>query len=243
MHTTLRRDTIFDRTGTIRRPSQWRHLREMASLLFYWPGAPDHSALPKGDGHVVLVIPAFLTTDAMTRPVRRLLARLGYRPFGSALGLNWGPTPSLLARLRRRLAELRALEGGPISVIGASLGGIMARDLAYDRPEDIRQVITLASPVRFPTASTIEPIFDLSTRFYSPSIDLARFAAPLPVPSTAIYTRDDGIVAWETCRRDDEGATAVEVTGAHVTICRNPQALRAVAERLAVHGSSVSQPA
>ena len=109
----------------------------------------------------------------------------------------------------------------------------MARDLAYDCSDDIRDVVTLVSPFRLPTASTIEPLVHICAPFYSTAIDLERLARPLPVPATAIFTRDDGIVTWESCTSDHSTCVSVEVTGRHVTICRNPEALRRVAESLA----------
>jgi pimeloyl-ACP methyl ester carboxylesterase len=208
--------------------------REAWSLLSYFPTPPDVSLLPPGHGHIVLVVPAFLTTDAVTRPLRQFLTRCGYRAVGWPLGINWGPTPRLVAGLRTCLSELAGAAGGPVSVIGVSLGGVLARDLAHDRPGDIRQLITLVSPCRLPTASTLEPLFRLLAWSYSSSLDLVRFASPPQVPATTIYTRDDGIVAWETCREQDASSDAIEVSGAHLTICRNPAALRAVAARLAM---------
>ncbi len=187
-----------------------------------------------GRNHVVLVVPGFLAADVVTRPLRRYLERCGFRVFGWGMGVNLGPTPRLLAGLRRRLSELRRLEGAPISVIGVSLGGLLVRDLAYDRADDIRCVVTLASPFRLPTASPLEPLVQLCAPFYSASIDPARLADPLPMPSLAIYTRDDGLVAWQSCSADDENSLAVEVRGSHVTICRNPEVMRIVAERLAM---------
>jgi len=226
-------DGIFDRSGVVPRPPYGRLWREVRSLFTYRPSAPDSASLPPGGGHVVLVVPAFLTTDGVTRSLRRFLERCGYRPFGWELGVNWGPTSYALEGLRRRLRQLRAIEGGPISLIGVSLGGLLVRDLAYDCAADIRHVVTLVSPYRLPTASTIEPLVRLAARFYSPDIDIERLAAPLPVPSTSVFTRDDGIVAWQSCFSDGTACEAVEVPGAHVTICRNPAALRVVAERLA----------
>jgi pimeloyl-ACP methyl ester carboxylesterase len=164
--------------------------------------------------------------------LRRFLTQCGYRPVGWSLGINWGPTPRLLAGLRARMSELRGAAGGPVSVIGISQGGVLARDLAHNRPDDIRQLITVVGPCRLPAASTLEPLFRLPIWSYSRSLALARFATPLRVPAATIYTRDDGIVAWESCRDEDAG-NALEVSGAHLTICRNPAMLRAVAERLA----------
>ena len=223
---------VFDRTGAVRRPALSALLREVVSDLTYFPAAPDRTGIADGRGHVVLLIPAFLTNDLATRHLRRFLQDCGYRSFGWGLGPNWGPTPRLVAGLRRRLVALRELAGEPVSVIGLSLGGILARDLAYDFPDDVRHVITLASPFNLPTASMLEPLVRLTALFYRPALDIGRLATPLPVASTAFFTRDDGVVAWETCRGADPTCTNVEVASSHLSICRNPEVLRAVAMRL-----------
>jgi pimeloyl-ACP methyl ester carboxylesterase len=221
---------VFDRTGKIRRPPIFLTAREAWSL-FYYPPAPDPAEQASGRGHVVLLVPALFTTDAVNRPLRRFLDACGYRTFGWRLGVNWGPTPRLVTGLRRRLAELRAIEG-PVSVVGLSLGGLLARDLAYQCPNDVAQVITIASPFHLPTATVFEPIIHFCALCYSPAIDVARLASPLPVPAAAIYTRQDGIVAWESCRSDDLNCQAIEVGGSHFAVCRNPDVFRAVARRL-----------
>jgi pimeloyl-ACP methyl ester carboxylesterase len=221
---------VFDRTGTIRRPSVLLTLREALSVFSSCPPAPDPAELPNGRGHVVLLVPAWFTTDAVTLPLRLFLNACGYRAFGWGLGVNWGPTPRLVTDLRRRLAELRAIEDGPVSVVGLSLGGLFARDLAHQCPDDVRQVITIASPFHLPTATMLEPVIQFCALCYSPAIDVARLASPLAMPSVAIYTRQDGIVAWESCRNDD--CTAIEVEGTHFATCRNPDVFRAVAQQL-----------
>lgn len=185
-----------------------------------------------GAGHVVLVIPAFLVGDRLSRHIHRFLERCGYRPFGWGLGVNWGPTPRLLAGLRKRLSELVALEGGKVSVIGVSLGGLLARDLAHDRPQEIRQVITLGAACRLPTATILAPLFRLTAPFYAPRIDIARMSRPLPVPTTSIYSSEDGIIAWQSCRDERAGVVAIDVGGTHFALSRNPRALRAMAARL-----------
>ena len=232
---------VFDRSGKIRRPSVRLTMHEAWSLLSRGSPPPDPAGLADGRGHVVLLVPAMLTTDTINRPLQGFLNARGYRAFGWGLGVNWGPTPRLVTGLRRRLAELRDIEGGPVSVVGLSLGGLFARDLAYQCPNDIRQVITIASPFHLPTATVIEPIIHLFALCYSPAIDLARLASPLPVPAAAIYSREDGVVAWESCRCDDVNCQAIEVDGTHCAACRNPRVFCAVAERLGerpTHGSS-----
>ncbi|HXQ42573.1 MAG TPA: hypothetical protein VN821_14990 [Candidatus Udaeobacter sp.] len=241
----LRLDDAFDRSGSVRRPAYGRLAAEPLSFVFYYPRPPDPAELPSGNGHVVLVIPAFLNNDGITKPLRRFLNRCGYRAFGWKLGINWGPTLHLQKQLRRRLEECVRLEGGPVSVIGVSLGGLLARDLAHDRPDDVAHVITMVSPFRLPTATHLEPLFHLCAPFYVDGFDSNRMAAPLPMTSTAIFTRSDGLVAWESCWVEEPGGAAFDLAGAHCTICRNPRALRVVAERLAerrANGASSCAP-
>lgn len=228
---------FFDRSGRVQRPPKAALVAELNALLFDRPASPDPAHLPHGDGQVVMVVPAFLTGDWATAPFRRFLQACGFRAPGWELGINWGPTPRILSGLRGRLDALRDLQGGPISLIGISLGGLLARDLAHSHPGDVRQLVTLASPYRLPTAATIEPLFHLLGRFYSRDLDLARLAQPLTMPELNIFTRDDGVVAWQTCRPDPaqgEASGGHEVHGAHLTICRNPQAMTAVVRQLAV---------
>jgi len=163
---------------------------------------------------VVLVLPAMLTGDGATRPLRSFLQRCGYRVFGWDLGINWGPTPRLLDGSRQRLEVLAAMEARPISLIGVSLGGLMARDLAHRFPHCVRQVATLGSPFRLPTASPLEPLVRVLARHYSADIDFRRLAAPLPMRSIALYSREDGLVAPQTCFTEEPGMTVGEVGGA-----------------------------
>jgi pimeloyl-ACP methyl ester carboxylesterase len=222
---------IFD-SSPGRRPPYTRLVSELWSLLTYRPAPPSPESLPNGGGRPVLVVPAFLTGDGFTSGVRAFLARCGFRSFGWGLGTNWGPTPRLLDGLRRRVRQLRQ-DHGPVALIGISLGGLLARNLAYDRPADIYHVATVASPFLLPTSSTLAPLVKLCLRTYSPAIQPARLRLPLPVPSTAIYTRNDGIVAWESCFDDRPEDYAICVRGAHLTLCSNPDTLRVLVRRLA----------
>lgn len=191
---------------------------------------------PRGDGHAVLMLPGFLKGDGYTLPLRHFLAGLGYAAYGWGLGINLGPTEAALAGVGRRLDEIRRRHGGRVSLIGHSLGGTIARELAKERPQDIRQLIVLTSPIRLPTASPLEPLYRLLSRWHSAaSVALAaRLDEPPTVPVTAIFTRSDGILAWESClecegpRREN-----VELGGPHATMARNPAAWCVIADRLA----------
>ncbi|MEN3952204.1 alpha/beta hydrolase [Iodidimonas sp. SYSU 1G8] len=225
-------DGVFDTSGTVRRPAFGALPREFTAFLTYRPGAADMAGIPHGAGHTVLVLPGLLTTDAFTLRLRRFLGACGYRAEGWELGTNWGPTPRLLAGLEERLRRLNDREGGPVSVVGVSMGGILARNLAHDHPGRIRKLATMVSPVRFPTASSLEPLVRLLSPFYSDGVSTERYGGAPPVPTMALYTRGDGLIAWETCQGAEGECHEVEVEGGHATICRNPQALRAVAQWL-----------
>ena len=120
-----------------------------------------------GGGEIVLIIAAFLTTDAITTALRGYLERRGYRAFGWGLGVNRGATPRLLAGVRARLTELARLANGKVSVVDVSHGGLLPRDLAHDRATEIGKVVRLAAPCRLPTARAIVPLFRLTAPFYA----------------------------------------------------------------------------
>lgn len=222
---------IFD-ADPARRPGYRRLAPELWSLFTYRPAAPPPESLPNGRGLPVLVVPAFLTGDGFTGRLRAFLTRCGFRAFGWGLGVNWGPTPRLLDGLDRRLADIRQ-DYGPVALVGISLGGVLARNLAYERPDDICHVVTVASPFRLPTASNLAPLIRLCALRYSPAIHPARLRFPLPVPATAFYTRSDGIVAWDSCYDANSDDVSVEMQGAHLTLCSNPETLRVLVQRLA----------
>lgn len=198
---------------------------------------------PRGDGHGVLVLPGFMTTDAATWPLRDVLRRLGHevRPWG--LGRNLGPTSRIVWGAARRLEDLHAHTAQRVTIVGISLGGVLARDLARDRPELVRQVITLGSPFALPANSGhrnlthAAPLYRAVEPWHArPSSRRPGGATPitLPVPSTAVYTRTDGIVPWVSCLQPSgPGSESVEVWGSHCGLGHNPLALAVVADRLA----------
>ncbi len=191
---------------------------------------------PRGDGHPVIVVPSFLRGDGHTAPLRRFLAGCGYAVEGWGLGTNLGPTASALDGIETLLAAVHRRHGRKVTLIGHSLGGVIARELAKQHQGQVRQLVVLASPIRLPTASPLEPVYKLLARWHSidPTGAAAEFNTPPEVPVTAIYTRSDGIVAWQSCR-EVEGAVreSIEVRGAHGTMVRNLAAWRIIADRLA----------
>ncbi len=195
-----------------------------------------HRAAPPGDGHPVLLVPGFLRGDGYMQPLHRFLAGRGYAVHGWRLGVNLGPTDRVLDGLERRFDALAAQYGRRVSLIGHSLGGALARELAKKRPDQVRLLVVLTSPIRLPTASRLEPLYRALSRWHSassPSL-YACLHEPPSVPVTAIYTREDGIVDWRSCV-EAEGALRenIEIAGPHSTMARNPAAWRIIADRLA----------
>lgn len=225
--------------GSPPRPPMKLFWAELGAALIIRPPAPAKRkvrGLPRGDGHPVLVIPAFLASDLHTRRLRHRLLALGYQVQGWGLGMNIGPTEVALAGIAERLMAEALRSGQRISLIGHSLGGVFARALALRYPEQVRGVITLCSPFVLPTSSNVMPIYKALGRFHARDSALLAdtLARPLAVPLTAIYSKRDGIVPWTNCiDRVSPLAENIEVRGAHTTMPGNAIATRIIAERLA----------
>jgi pimeloyl-ACP methyl ester carboxylesterase len=201
--------------------------------------APVLLNAPRGDGHPVFVLPGFLASDLSTAPLRRLLRHLGYEVHAWRLGRNLGGVYSMRVRLRERLGDIFVASGGKVSLVGWSLGGIYARDLALYAPEMVRSVITLGSPFSGDvTATNARHLYETLSGERVEEMDLAEreaLAGDLPVPATSIYTRGDGVVNWRTCLvRHAGNAENIEVRFAsHLGLGVNAAVLWAVADRLA----------
>lgn len=191
---------------------------------------------PRGDGHPVMVLPGFLGADGYNAGFRRYLTKLGYAVHGWGLGRNLGPREGVLESLEERITFLAERYDGPISLIGHSLGGIFARELARAFPERVRQVISLGSPfgegrmiASYPARlfSALNPPEDLP-------IDQGILHVAPPVPTTAIYSRGDGVVNWQTTlQRAGHALTQnIEVRGSHCGMTFNPAIWYLVADRL-----------
>jgi pimeloyl-ACP methyl ester carboxylesterase len=193
---------------------------------------------PRGDGHPVLVLPGLLAGDFSTAPLRRFLRDLCYDARGWKLGLNRGPSRELRERLDERLAHLARRHGRRVSLLGWSLGGIYARELARARPERVRQVITMGTPFRDISATHAVRLVGIRPggRPLHEAHELrASLREPLPVPTTSIYSRSDGIVHWQSCL-EQEGPRRenVEVGCSHTGMGFDPAVLDTVADRLAL---------
>jgi hypothetical protein len=223
---------------SIRRPGlgllllEGRALIELAALLAAYPLLRQ---APRGDGHPVFVLPAFMTSDFSTRVLRGFLRDRGYAVHGWKFGRNTGPTPETVAHLVQRLHELRRRYDRRVSVIGWSLGGVFARELARAFPLEVRQVITLATPFHNLEAVNV-PAFLLTRRHPHPqeATFRERLRLPLEVPTTAIYSRTDGIAAWQSCvAAPGPQSESIEVASSHLGIAHHPVVLLTIADRLA----------
>src|SRR4051795_5592686 len=212
--------------------------RAVADYGLYLAARPLLPRLPRGDGHPVLVLPGLLADDVSTRALRATLRRLDYRVYGWGLGRNIGPTAACVNGLRDKRESLPGRYRRPVTLIGWSLGGIFARDMARRSPDSVRQVITLGSPFRLQHngQSRATKVFDRYSHLHVEhrALPLESETTPLPVPSTSIYSHFDGIVHWQTCL-DTPGADCenIAVMASHLGLGHHPAVIWAIADRLA----------
>jgi alpha/beta hydrolase fold len=212
-----------------------RAVQELGAFMLLRPWL---AAAPRGDGHPVLVFPGLLASDFSTQPLRGFLKAQGYAVHGWKQGRNLGLRPGVEGEMLDRIDELYERHGQrKLSLIGWSLGGIYARELARRFPADVRQVITLGSPFRNPSATNVSFLIQwlLSGRWVSTAAEIReRLRTPLSVPTTSIYSRSDGVVSWHSCV-EEEGPLRenVEVFSSHVGMGYNPTVLFVTADRLA----------
>ena len=204
--------------------------------------APLLATLPRGRGASVMILPGYGANESSTAVLQGFLRMLGYRSVHWGLGRNTGNLARLMPRVLERIDEILAASGSAdteLHLLGWSLGGYIAREAARECPQKIRSVITLGSPVvGGPKYTTV------AARYRRRGHDLdelermvdARYDRPLAVPVTAIYSKTDGIVAWEACiDRRSPGIEHVEVRTTHIGLGFCPEVYRIIAERLARH--------
>jgi triacylglycerol lipase len=210
-----------------------------------------------GDESGVVIIPGFLGTDLYLMELHSWLRRIGYRPYFSGIGIN-AECPNLLIqrRLNQTIDRALAETGRKVHLIGHSLGGVIARSVAGQRPKDLASVITLAAPIRgtFANRAVLRAVETVRLRILEEHgrnvlpgcytgrctcdfLNSLRRKVPGSMVETAIYTRHDGVVDWRYCMTLDPEKD-VEVPGTHIGMAFNPAAYAVVAERLARAQSS-----
>ncbi len=209
---------------------------EVASFLL---GATQLRALPPGDGHPVMFLPGFGMGDEALAPMARAIERLGYAVYGWEQGRNFGLRQRTAERLLERLLDLHRRHARAVSLVGWSAGGLYARELARLRPDRVRRVFTLGSPLQ-PHASG-QPLVELARQWFDAHLTaqgdspLAPNVDALQLPCTVIHSKSDGVVAWRAAVQDDAPHTEnLEVDGTHLGLGFNLEVLRIIAERLAL---------
>lgn len=194
--------------------------------------------LPKGDGHPVIVFPGFIASDRSTKPMRKLLGDLGYITYGWGLGRNLKFNDRREAKMNALLKKTYDAHGRKVSLIGWSLGGVFAREVAKSNPDMVRSVISLGSPIsgeldhsnarRLYEWLNGKPDGEMKDR-------LGTIAEAPPVPTTSIYTKTDGIVAWKGSiqRPGKTPSENICVPASHIGLGVNPLVMYALADRLA----------
>lgn len=208
---------------------------DLAVLSVAWPWL---TTAPRGDGHPVLVLPGLLTGDPATILLRTVLRGLGHDVSGWSLGTNRGPTGHVVQELRAHLERLHRSSGRRVSLVGWSLGGLYAQELARAAPASVRGLVTLGSPVRRrpPWLRSLSAMIDRGAPLPPGVSTLPRPWAErgsLRVPATSVYSRADGIVPWSACRYEPRARREnVEVRGSHLGLAHNPAVLWLLADRL-----------
>ncbi|KRE98734.1 hypothetical protein ASG88_16950 [Nocardioides sp. Soil777] len=216
-------------------PSTWTALGELGSALaaVRLVGAvPRLATAPRGDGHLVVDIPGWRAPEVTGAPLRAYLRALGYDARGWGFGTNLGDPRRDVERLAARVLDLVDQEGAAASLVGWSLGGVIAREVARRHPDAVRRVITYGTPVvGGPAHTTIARAQAGGTRRVTRRLDPA---APIRVPLTAVFSQRDGIVSWQACiDRSTPGVEHVEVSSTHIGMGVDPDVWAVVADRLA----------
>ena len=216
--------------------AEGRALWEAAASVAWWPLL---RLAPRGDGHAVLVLPGLVASDASTGLLRRYLKYRNYDVHGWGQGRNLGPRPGVEKGMVDLLKKLADQSGQKVSVVGWSLGGVYARMLAASHTDEVRDVITLGSPfVGSGHATNAWRIYESVSGQNADDEQRWSQVRPTPsVPTTSIYSRTDGVVAWQGSIQSAQAGHAqtenIEVIASHIGIGVNPSALWAVADRLA----------
>ncbi len=228
----------MDQTNALRAPGvfllalEGRAPLELGATLASWPLL---KTAPQGDGHAVIVFPGLGAGDLTTVPLRNFLNAQGYDTYGWDLGLNFGPREGVLQKSLDRVQQIHQDTGRKVSLIGWSLGGVYAREFAKSLPKSVRSVITLGTPFAGdPKATNAWRFYQFASghKLDDPEL-LEHLKEAPPVPTTSIFSRTDGVVAWPlSIQKESNRAENIEVVASHVGLGLNPAALYAVADRL-----------
>lgn len=213
--------------------------RALHELGAFFGALPLLNLAPRGDGHPVLVLPGLVTSDRTTTPLRTFLASRGYAVSGWNQGRNYGPREGVEQRMVEQVKSLADKYGRKVSLVGWSLGGIYARQLAKMLPDEVRAIVTLGSPFAGnPKATNAWRLYEFVS---GQPVEEAQLHSTGPVseppprvPTTAIYSRTDGVCDWRLCVEKDGALTeSIEVRASHCGLAHHPAVVYAIADRLA----------
>jgi pimeloyl-ACP methyl ester carboxylesterase len=211
--------------------------RALAELGAFWMLKPWLSLAPRGDGHAVIVLPGLLGDDSSTRSLRWFLNEQGFTAHGWELGRNMGLRDGVEEAMVSLVERLYDERQEKVSLVGWSLGGLYARQLAKQMPDKIRVQISLGSPFAgSPKSTNAWRAYELASGHSADEAGaMVEGLADAPsVPSTSIYSRTDGVCAWQAClNTESETAENIEVYGSHCGLAHHPAAVYAIADRLA----------
>ncbi|RZL64097.1 MAG: alpha/beta hydrolase [Variovorax sp.] len=210
-----------------------RALWETGAGIAMWPLL---QLTPRGDGHPVIVLPGLVASDTSTGILRRYLKSRGYDAHGWGLGRNLGPREGVEDGMYALLRKLHDERGQKVSLVGWSLGGVYARLLASAHPEMVRNVITLGSPFAGSARATNAwRVYEGVSGQSAEDPARMKYVHPTPpVPTTSIFSRTDGVVAWQcSVEKDGPQAENIEVIASHIGLGAHPAVLYALADRLA----------
>jgi hypothetical protein len=212
----------------------------LRAVLDYFAARIGVEATDIGDGHPVVVYPGLAGGALSTSHLRRHLKECGFTVHDWEGGINTGPDGDLhdwLGNLAQRVRDLHQLHGRTVSLVGWSLGGVYAREIAKLCPGCVRQVITLGTPFGSlgggNHAGTVYKLLNRDTSQLTPELE-ARLRECPPVPTTSVYSKTDGIVSWRGCiEKKSHKSESVEVSASHLGMGTHPEVLRIVVNRLA----------
>ena len=212
-----------------------RGLIELPRLLLRFPSL---ARLPRGNGEPILILPGYGAGDGSTMILKGYLRLLGYRARGWGLGRNRGAASESLPRLLRRLGNLSRRSKQKVAIIGWSFGGYLARELARERPDLVRLVITLGTPVvggpKYTAAAKSYRKRGIDIEAIAAEVEQRSRLADLEIPVVAIYSRDDSVVAWQACiDRQSPNIEHVEIKSTHLGFGFSADVYQIIAQRLA----------
>ena len=189
---------------------------------------------PTGAGRSTLLLPGYSTGDAVMAPLRTFLARRGHDAKGWGLGVNDGAMTRLVGEVDRLVNREYEMSGRRVNLVGWSLGGVLAREMARENPSMVHRVATYGTPLFGPRHLTRVTIYSDNELDSIERAIVDQRDKPITVPLTTIYSRKDGIVHWSMCvDKVSPNNQNVEVASSHIGMVLDPDVWSTIADFLA----------